>query len=79
MMAFCKYRTPPWISLVLRLLVPEEKSLRSTRAVFRSKEDENSTGALDSVNLEEQTCWSLTKRYWLKGEMATFKCDHIIC
>ena len=35
MMAFCKYRTPPWINLVLRLLVPQEKSSLSTKAVER--------------------------------------------
>ena len=34
-MAFCKYRTPPWINLVLRLLVPQEKSSLSTKAVER--------------------------------------------
>lgn len=32
--AFCKYRTPPWINLVLLLLVPEEKSNFSTKPVF---------------------------------------------
>lgn len=36
MMAFCRYRTPPWMSLVLRLLVPDEKSSLFTRAVLRS-------------------------------------------
>lgn len=35
--AFCKYRTPPWINLVLLLLVPEEKSNFSTKPVFNPK------------------------------------------
>ena len=33
--AFCKYRTPPCINLVLLLLVPLEKSYFSTIAVFK--------------------------------------------
>ncbi len=37
MMAFCKYLTPPCINLVLRLLVPDEKSYFSTRAVFKPR------------------------------------------
>lgn len=39
-MAFCKYRTPPCISFVLRLLVPEEKSSSSIRAVFSPQKRE---------------------------------------
>ena len=35
--AFCRYLTPPWMSLVLRLLVPEEKSSFSTKATFKPR------------------------------------------
>ena len=40
--AFCRYRTPPCINLVLRLLVPEEKSSLSTNAVLRPKKKNKS-------------------------------------
>lgn len=35
MIAFCKYRTPPWINFVLREEVPDAKSSASTNAVFK--------------------------------------------
>jgi len=60
MIAFCRYRTPPWINFVLRDDVPDAKSSASTNAVFKPSKRR-------SVRL----CSS-----WWKGQTSYLVCRH---